>query len=137
MSDCRKIRSYRKPSICLGDLRHPIQIMKRKQVVNLVYPPPVESQEDFTLFHKTFAAVRTKRGSKYFNGVAVQPGDIEYIFLILYVSKLSLLDFAEHFILYRNIYYRIVNVENLQEDRKYIELNCTPRGVTDKEASKA
>lgn len=134
MTKCIDVRIPKK-KICAGDMRNRIEIMLRTQTSPGIGKGlgPVET---FTPYTAGFFGIRSANGSNPISGVNINE-EATHIFISRYTTKLALLDTTKHFPKFRNKYYRILEISNLNEDNLTIFLQCKLLGITDKKASEA
>lgn len=118
---------FPKKIICAGDLNRKITIETRE----ITSPTSVDYTQTFTTKSNVWSAIKTKSpGVEIFDGVNVK-GTATHFFYIRYISNVTFEDMVEH----NNKYYRILQVENLNEDNLFQVLICCERGDNTQEAN--
>lgn len=123
-----------KVKICVGDLRHKIEIQTRSLSANKV--GEFNPQETFSLVVTSWAGVETPNGSSKFLGVNINE-DTTHIFVMRYSSVIANLEVANNFLLFKSRRMRILSVSNMNEDNIFLAIECTERGDDSKAASEA
>lgn len=119
---CRKV-NLDKRKVCIGDLRYQIVIHNRAiaGVQN-----GVDFTESLTNAQTVWAGVKTVRGHDVFDGTNLV-GVATHLFYIRYIDIT-----AESWVEFNGRYYRILGIQNLEEDDEFIELQCNLRGDKNK-----
>ena len=120
-----------KEKICTSDFNRLIQILDRD-----ISPPPrndTELGEDFQNVVHVWASVKTVNGATIFDSVNTEQV-ITHIFTTRY---LGLGITSENWIIYNNNRFKILAVENIDEQNMYTRMRCILRGSVSKEATKA
>lgn len=124
MSSC-EILKFPIPRICTGDLRHRITVLKRFLIAP--HNPSVQSGVKATLgFQSVFtvwAAVKMIKGSPILDGVATDSLPTHY-FYTRYLDGIT----NDNWIQLKNDYYRILKVNNLDEDNVYLQIQTVKTG---------
>jgi SPP1 family predicted phage head-tail adaptor len=122
MANCTPIKT--KPfRVCTGDLKWPIVVNTRS-----ITPPTndsVDYEEVFTSPMTVYAMIETVYGETVFDGTNTEKV-ITHKFYIRYVSDLTF----EEWVLFRDKYYDIINVENLNEENRFMLINANIRGTS-------
>lgn len=133
MPKCQDITPKRK-KICIGALRYKVDINNR----NLKGPTNFSSEahfEEYTLFKTVSAAIETKDDGKFqiFNGVAIDPNlTVTHVFTIRFTDGVT----TEQFIQYKGINYKILKRVNIDEQDRWLKLNCRASGDFDKQGAR-
>lgn len=123
---CERIQ-FNSPKICAADLRHKIYIKTRTLVPSST--DSVDFTEAVATYKTVWAAIKTWRGVSIFNTSNFpSPGTDAYThnIYIRYIPNLT----QEYWIEYANKYYDIKNIININEENKYLQLQCVERGTT-------
>ena len=111
--------------VCIGSMRHKITIN-----VRTLTPPSdagVNFDETLTSPKIVWSAVETSRGVEVFSGTDLI-GVATHLFYIRALAGQT----AESWVEFKDNYYRILDVQNFQEDDRFQVLRCTLRGDTSK-----
>jgi len=123
-------REHRK--LCAGDLDKEVQILARDIL------PPEAAEVDYDIDMDTagtlavWASVRTPRGRAMFDGTGIQV-DVSHTFGVYYDASYT----AEMFILMEGRFFRILDVNDLEERHEWMVLSCAERGTEDNPVNKA
>jgi SPP1 family predicted phage head-tail adaptor len=122
MATCKKIKRLSE-RVCIGSLNQKINI----QVRELLAPigDSVDFDEEFTLLENVWAMVETVAGKVFFDGSNTDKS-ITHNFYIRYISGVQIT--AENWINYKDQYFDIINVENLDEANRFLLMRTTIRG---------
>lgn len=123
-----------KVKLCTADLRHKVAIQARALTGN--YPNEFSPEIEFTTIAMPWAAIETTRGTSKFSGVNIND-NISHIFTMRYNDTLNGVETGNHFILFHNRRFRILNVTNVNEDDTTLAFECTERGEDAQEATEA
>lgn len=124
-----KINVNRK-QVCIGQMRHKIKIHTRE-----ITAPTTDSDftETIEQYKEVWSGIKTlEKGIELFDGVNLV-GTITHIFYIRYFAGIT----TEYYIEYDSKYYRILEVDNMNEDNKFIALKSTLRGDTSYKANES
>ena len=123
-----------KKRVCIGQLDKPIQIESRNiQAPANKTPQDVDADEIFENRVHVWANIKTLSGEAIFDGVNIEQ-TITHIFTFNYLGfEISTLDW----VIYDNRRFKIMSVENINEDNIFTAVRCVDRGIDTKEASKA
>lgn len=114
----------------LGDLKHRITIYSRE------IKSPTDATGNYSLnltqAIKVWASIETIKGDILFDSVNMERSICSLI-TIRYLPFIT----QEYWIAYNNTYYDILQVEDLNEQRRFQVLYCNVRGSTSKEVNKA
>jgi len=126
--ECNPVKIKRQ-RVCFGDLNRKIKIKSR------TITAPDESDEfDYEQTFGTpvtkWAAVQTSSGKDIFDGTNMI-GTATHFFFLKFVSGLT----SESMVEWRNENYRVLRIENLDENDEYMKLYCALRGVTANEVN--
>jgi len=124
----------KKFKLCTSDLRHRVQVQERVLTGN--QPNQFSPEIQFTTIASPWSAVETTRGTSKFSGVNITD-DISHIFSMRYNVTLNQVEAGNHFIVFKERRFRIVNVTNVNEDDTILSFECTERGDEIKEATEA
>ncbi len=125
MAKCQNITPTRK-KICVGALRYRININNRA-LVGIKTENNATHSEVFTLFKTVKASIETRKNQVFqtLDGVAIDPELIvTHIFMTRFTSGFS----TEQFIEFKNLNYKILKVENVDEADLWIRLSANLRG---------
>lgn len=126
MPKCIKIK---KPlqQVCVGEMRDKITLYIR----SITAPDSgVDFSETFTTEKIVWSAVVSKNGVEIFDGTALK-GVATHYFYIRYIPNVTF----EMFIEYKNKYYNIIDVQNLDERDSFYLLRGSLRGTTSNPAN--
>lgn len=125
------VKHRKKRRYCVGDLNTEIKLQSRA-----ITPPvfgAVNFDDKFTDTNPTvWAAVNTVSGKTYFDDAGTET-NITHIIGIRYDSTVT----PETWVELNGRRLDILSMENLEERSEWLELTCTDRGSTAKNASKA
>lgn len=123
MAICKKItrKEYR---VCTGDLSKRIQLKIRK--IQTPFGNSVDFNEDFSDLKTVWAMVETSPGEVVFDGTNTTTS-VTHKFYIRYIPNVTF----ENWILYKDKYYDIINLENLNEANEFYLLRTNLRGASD------
>ena len=120
-----------KNKICTSDFNRLIQILDRD-----ISPPPrndTELGEDFANVVHVWSSVKTVHGATIFDSV-----NTEQVLTHIFTTRwLGLGITSENWIIYNNSRFKILAVENIDEQNMYTRMRCILRGSVSKEATKA
>lgn len=133
MTICRKKRIVKK-KLCRGDLRHRIQIMRRR--LQSAGYDDLDGIESFTNICYCMAAIESVKGTTRFANVNINERPT-HLFYILYNPVLDALDHGNNFIKFKTRFYRVLDLENSDEDNQFIIIQTTERGLDTQEANHA
>lgn len=121
MAKCVKI-TFSTSQICIGDLRHRIQIIS-----HTIEPPMLDNPEytiDKSLIIERFAANNTIPNETVFDTANVEQ-TITDDFYIRYTPLVT----AEHWIRFKGNFYNIVSTENIGRQELLLRMRCNIRGL--------
>lgn len=125
MTVCKRVNITKK-KICIGDLKHKVKVQTR-----VIVPP---DDVDYSQLHEdvseVWAAIQTTKGIEIFDGV----NTIGVATHLFYTRKISNVTF-ENFVEYKDKKFRIIDVQELDEDDTFLLLRCTERGDKTKNAN--
>lgn len=104
--------------ICVGDLKRLIKIINRK-----IEPADISHTMDFDSFNSVRARVDTRRGIDFFNGVNTENAPTHY-FYVRYNVDVEM----NYTIEFRDNYYLVVDVENLNEENRFLKISAVKNG---------
>lgn len=122
MPKCVKIQKKIK-GVCVGDLSTKITLCTR--TISAPALSSVDYGETFTEVKTLYALVDTTRGLQTFDGVNIT-NPYSHLFYIRYDASVTF----EYWIKYNSEYFRIIDVENLNEENRFLLMRCTKRGST-------
>ena len=125
---CIKLKR-RKEQACIAAMNERIDIELRQIVA--VKTEIVDFDEEFINRRTVWASVDTKGGTQFFDENNILQ-IISHVFIIRFIPDVTF----EDFVIFKNIRYRIVQVENLQQSDTYYRLRCTVRGTDTIEVTK-
>ena len=120
MSICKQ-RKESKEKVCIGALSKRITIKIRS-----IIPPQnsgVDYSEEFESLRKVWAHIETSKGETLFDKSNVERVVTHNVY-IRYIADITF----ENWIKYKNEYFRILDVTNLNEQNQFYLLRCTNRG---------
>ncbi len=125
----RRRVQFKKAQVCIGDLRHRVTLFDR----DLTEPQfgKTDFDESFTNPVNVHAAVKTLAGKVFFDGV----GDVALTHEIVIRFRKGVT--SEKWVTFESRRLKVVDVEDIDEDHKYLRLRCTERGADTVEAAKA
>jgi SPP1 family predicted phage head-tail adaptor len=127
MRQCRKIKFYN-TGICIGDLNRKINIYTRKiKAPNFLNTQGVEFTEQFDLVITTWSAIQPTKAINVFAGLNTDLKDKTHDIYIRYRDDIN----SSQFIQFRDKYYDILKVENLDENKRFLKLECKQTGQDD------
>lgn len=129
MATCKKIVRLSE-RVCAGSLNKKISILTRD-----IVPPAgddVDFDEQFVVAKNVWAMIETVAGKVFFDGSNTDKS-ITHNFYIRYIPTIEIT--AEHWVLYNDNHFRIVNVENLDEANRFLLLRTTERGTQTKKVN--
>ncbi|MBK2125727.1 phage head closure protein [Fangia hongkongensis] len=132
MSSCKKI-IIQKRKVCIGDLNKYIGLYTRSLTspLNPSYSS-VDYDLNFTLIRNVWAAIENVKGIMSLDGVTDEEIPTHNIY-IRYRNDIT----SENWIIFNNKNYKIIRVENLEENNIFLCLVCIETGSTSKGASKS
>lgn len=122
MTFCKNI-SPKKRELCVGDLNKRVRVQVRS-LISKGYED-TKYGEDFKTIKSLWAALETTRGYQSFSDVGIE-NNITHKFYIRYSMEYTVT--SEDWIEYKCDKYKIVDVENLDENDEYLLLFCTKKG---------
>lgn len=126
MSICKRVNITKK-KVCIGDMTKKIKVQTR----SIVAPDNVDYSQDIKDFKEVWAAIQTSKGSEIFDGTNII-GVATHFF---YIRRIDGVTF-ENFVEYNSKKYKILDVQNLDEDDLFMVLRCTERGDQTKDSNK-
>lgn len=117
----RKRIKPRKSQVCIGSMRHRIVIN-----VRTLTPPDgtgVDFDETLTEKKEVEAGLETKDGIEVFDGTNLK-GVATHLFYIRAIEGQT----AEDWVLFKDRYYNILDIQNFEEMDRFMVLRCTLRG---------
>jgi SPP1 family predicted phage head-tail adaptor len=120
MSNCTKI-GRPKREVCIGSMSNKITLYVRK----IAAPDfnDIDYGETLEEPRQVWAMVKTSRGETVFDKANLEQ-DITHRFYIRYISDVTFQDW----LLFKDRYYNIVDVENLENRDEFLLLRCNLRG---------
>lgn len=119
--------------VCAGSLNRKIEIYETA-ITSPLDPAfnEVDYGEQFTLIARPWAMIEDINGDVIFDGVS--PVDTPTVrFFIRYRQGIT----SENWVIYDNERYRILNVLDLDKNKRFLSLECTIRGDENKDATLA
>jgi hypothetical protein len=118
---CKTI-SRKRPKVCIGGMRHKIEIH-----VRTLTPPStgVDFDEVLSEVKEVASMVETTKGTEVFDGTNLL-GMATHLFYIRALSGQT----AEDWLEFNGEYYDILDVQNFSEDNRFQVLRCNLRGST-------
>jgi len=130
---CEQIKRKKK-IICAGDLDKRIELYTREITNSDI--GGVDYSQTFTLFKSKWAMIQTPgfqgSGLEVFDGVNLI-GTVTHFIYIRYTAGVT----SEKFVKYDDRYFKILRVQDLNEDKTFMFLKCTERGIDSLEANEA
>ena len=114
--------------ICPSKFTSLIKIQERSLLTDNM---SVDFNENFIDTETVWAGCKTTRGQEVFGDINTAR-EITHIFTIRYLDYLT----QEYYILYDNKRYDILDVENIDEENRFMRLRCNVRGSDELEATK-
>jgi len=110
--------------VCIGSLNHKIEIYVRS--IEAPVEGGVDFSDNFTLKKTVWAMVETVSGETMFNASNIETV-VTHQFYIRYIPDVDIVDV----IVYGGLRYKIVNVENLNNENYFILIKASDRGDSD------
>jgi len=130
MAKCDKKR-FKRTLLCAGDLRHKLTLQTR--ALQYLSPDQTSPEEEFKDVLKLSCAVETVSGTSKFAKVNIND-DASHLFYVRYSKTVADIEVNNNFILFEGRRMKILEVTNNDEDKRFIIIQCTERGCSDKEA---
>lgn len=121
MANCAPIKT-KASRICIGDLKDRIQIYSRS--ITSPLNSGVDFGESFAEPKVMYAMTETTNGETIFDATNTETV-VTHNFYIRYLPNLT----AEGWILFKQKYYDILNVENLNEEDRFMLIKANLRGT--------
>ena len=119
---CKRI-TKNASKICTADFDKKIKIQTTS--IEGTNAPDIESAVSFSDIAVAYAMMKTKPNIRYINGVNVESG----ITTEIYIRYDSSIDYSlELFIEWSNDKFKVINVENINNENKTIKFNCVRHG---------
>jgi len=112
-------------AVCIGSMKFPIQIINSE-----INPEAIGFTINFDDFVTTYAAIQTRTGVETFDGSNISH-NLTHIFYIRYGIEVE----ALYHIRYNEKFYIVMDVEDMGEEKRFLKLTTTERGVTINKAS--
>ncbi len=128
---CKKRIKFQKSKICTGDLNKRITIEHRASSGSSNIDTNADT--DFVEVGKFWAAIKTSATGQFFDEVNLNES-ITTDFFIRYTTKIDLL--KPIWVKFCNRRFKIVGIENINEDKRIIRLRSIERGSSLIEATK-
>ena len=109
--------------VCIGDFNHKIKIQTTSITPNNA--PNGLSSVAFATVAEVWAMIKTNASREFIDGVNIENG-LNTDFYVRYSSSIPL--DKQLWIEYQNIYYKIVNTDNIDIDDKIIRLRSIEKG---------
>lgn len=141
MGSCKRIK-FEKTKVCFGDYRHPIIIASRD--ISAPEIGTMVASEVFEQIAAPFAAVKTMgnvgtsgaSGVQRFGKININP-KATHLFFTMYADLYANVELNNNFILFDCRYFKILSIDDLNEDKLTLMYQCTERGIVTNEASNA
>ncbi len=124
MAQC-VVRTNKKKRVCIGALNRRIEVKVR--TLTATADDDVDYTEVFTALKTVWAMVETVSGKTMFDSSNVER-IVTHNFYIRFISGVT----SESWVKYKDQYFDILNVENLNEEDTFYKLVCAIRGDTTK-----
>lgn len=111
--------------ICIGDLKRLINIIDRK-----IEPAEVSHTMNFDDFVSVKARIDTRRGGAFFNGVNMEDAPTHFFYV-----RFGVAIERNYTIEFNDSYYLVSNVENLNEESRFLKVSATKNGPKSNEAN--
>jgi head-tail adaptor len=129
MATCKKIKRLSE-RVCAGSLNKKISVLDRE--IEVPVGDSVDFDENFILIKDTWAMVQTVAGKVFFDNSNIDKS-ITHEWYIRYIAGIEIT--AEHWVLYNTNFFKIINVENLDEANRFLLLRTTERGESTKKVN--
>jgi SPP1 family predicted phage head-tail adaptor len=116
-----KVKQRTHKRVCIGSLNHKIEIYVRS--IKAPAKGSVDFSDNFTLKKKVWAMVDTVSGETRFNASNIEMV-VTHHFYIRYIPNVDIVDV----ILHGGLRYKIVNVENLNNENYFLVIKASDRG---------
>ena len=130
MAVCKKIRKINR-QVCIGGMNKRIEIQARA-----ITPPDfdvtTDYDEEFTEVRTVWSNVVTVTGVQLFDGTGIVR-NITHFFYIRYFPNVTF----ENWILFDSEYYDIIDVEDLDHDKRFYRIRASKRGISTNDANLA
>jgi hypothetical protein len=137
MAQCTKTR-MKKGQLCSGDLDKLIDIKERKIKAGGIGE---NASEVFTTVKdEVWAGIETPKGVAFFKGVNINETLstlVTHKFYIYFDPELPKMENGNHYILFNDDKFKIIRVNNDNENGEFLVIETTNRGDDDKEAVNA
>lgn len=124
MPDCKTIER-KKIRACIAGMRHRIDLFFR--AIQPITKDGVDYGEAFENKQTVWALLDTSHGIQFFDGANIEKRTT-HRFIFRFISPTLFNVTFEDFIVFKNIRYRVMNAENLEEDDTFHQLDCVVRG---------
>lgn len=121
---CRKIPK-KADKICAGDLNKQIKIINRA-----IVPADISHTINRDDYITVWARVDTRRGGAFFNGTNMEDAPTHFFYVRFGVEVEN--NFS---IELSGNYYMISNIENLNEENRWLKISATKRGIATNEST--
>lgn len=129
-----KRKSFSQTKICSGDLRHRLTLQLRQAGGSY---DDTSIQYTFVDLGKYWAGIETVRGTRRFQGVAIDQSTTHMVW-IRYAASIEIPEDGNHFFqLSDGRRLRVIRSTIDGEDSRYLMIECSERGDGDKEASQS
>lgn len=119
--------------LCPGDLNKEVKILERK--TQALSPGSTSPTVAFVEIGSFMSGIETKKGLERALKVNIN-SDASHLFYFVYSSRLER-EPKNTFILFRGEYYKIIEIENVNENKRALIFYATLRGATAQEESRA
>lgn len=125
MTTCKRVNITKK-KICIGDLKHKVIVQTRA----LIPAEGVDYAQEIVDLKSVWAAIQTTKGVEIFDGTNTI-GVATHFFYVRTVANLTF----ENFVEYKDKKFRILDVQEIDEDDSFLLLRCTERGDKNKNSN--
>jgi len=119
-----KVKQRTHKRVCIGSLNHKIEIYVRS--IKAPAKGSVDFSDEFTLKKIVWAMIESVSGETMFNASNIETV-VTHQFYIRYIPGVDIVDV----IVYGGLRYKIVNVENLNNENYFLLIKTSDRGDSD------
>jgi len=123
-----------KTGLCPNDLNKQVKILERKTLP--LSPGETSPTISFPELGSFMAGIETRKGVERALDININ-SDSTHFFYFMYSSRLDKREPKNTFILFRNEHYKVLDVENVNEENRYLIYYTSLRGKSTQEESKA
>ena len=133
--NCNDIKRVKKTKLCIGDKRNLVDIQTRAmEGASFGSTQPVET---FTTVRQQWCAIETiSNGVSRFAKINIADGTT-HVFWCDWDSAFPDIENRNHTLLFDSKRFKVLKVDNVNERNEAIAIQCTERGESSEEASKA